>query len=161
MGALRGGRLCRGRSRGAAAQGARHGFDRDAQRRAKAGARGKARGVRAAQGQPDRGADPSFGSARNDGAILIIAKNDHAFQNSIRIEVGRGLEGAIPDAIAKRIGSDVIAPYFRANDFYGGIVAGTEAVMKVIDGEPLPAPKARGRTQSSGEGYGELFITLV
>ncbi|HYT86721.1 MAG TPA: YgcG family protein [Burkholderiales bacterium] len=96
-----------------------------------------------------------------DGAILIIAKNDHAFQNSIRIEVGRGLEGAIPDAIAKRIGSDVIAPYFRANDFYGGIVAGTEAVMKVIDGEPLPAPKAQGRTQSSGEGYGDLFILLV
>lgn len=96
-----------------------------------------------------------------DGAILIIAKNDHAYQNSIRIEVGRGLEGAIPDAIAKRIGTDVIAQYFRANDFYGGIVAGTEALMKVIDGEPLPAPRAQGGSGPDGESYGNLFIMLA
>ena len=70
-----------------------------------------------------------------DGVIVVVAKEDRA----IRIEVGRGLEGAIPDAIAKRIGSDVMAPYFRQGDFYGGIAAGSEAVMKLIAGEPLPA----------------------
>ncbi len=93
----------------------------------------------------------------DDGVIVVIAKNDHA----MRVEVGRGLEGAIPDAYAKRIGSDIMAPYFRANDFYGGIIAGTEALMKLIEGEPLPAPKAQGGQEPSGDGYGNLFIMLV
>jgi uncharacterized protein len=96
-----------------------------------------------------------------DGAILIIAKNDHAYQNSIRIEVGRGLEGVIPDAIAKRVGTDVIAPYFRANDFYGGIVAGTDALMKLIDGEPLPAPKWENDGGARSPDYGSLFVIML
>lgn len=74
-----------------------------------------------------------------DGVILLVARNDR----HLRIEVGRGLEGAIPDAIAKRVESDVIAPHFRAGDFYGGISAGTEALMKLIQGESLPAPAQR------------------
>src|SRR6266705_1650258 len=57
-----------------------------------------------------------------------------------RVEVGRGLEGAIPDAVAKRVVSDVIAPHFRSGDFYGGVAAGTGALMKLIEGEGLPAP---------------------
>src|SRR5499427_5869466 len=75
----------------------------------------------------------------DDGVILIIAKDDRA----LRIEVGRGLEGAIPDAIAKRVVSDVIAPHFRSGDFYGGIAAGADALMHLVEGEALPAPKAR------------------
>jgi uncharacterized protein len=75
----------------------------------------------------------------DDGAILLIAKDDR----KLRIEVGRGLEGAIPDAIAKRVVSDVIAPRFRSGDFYGGIVAGTDALMRLIEGEALPAPRTR------------------
>jgi uncharacterized protein len=78
-----------------------------------------------------------IGRARvEDGVILIVAKNDR----KLRVEVGRGLEGAIPDAIAKRVVSDVITPYFRSGDFYGGIAAGTDALMKLIEGEGLPAP---------------------
>src|SRR2546425_11251468 len=78
-----------------------------------------------------------IGRARvDDGVILVVAKNDR----KLRVEVGRGLEGAIPDVIAKRIVSDVIAPHFRSGDFYGGIAAGTDAVMKLIEGEGLPAP---------------------
>jgi uncharacterized protein len=72
----------------------------------------------------------------DDGAILVVAKNDRR----LRVEVGRGLEGVIPDAIAKRVVSDVIAPRFKANDFYGGVSAGADALIKLIDGEPLPAP---------------------
>src|SRR5262249_42609472 len=64
----------------------------------------------------------------DDGVILIVAKNDR----KLRIEVGRGLEGAIPDAVAKRIVSDVIAPRFKAGDFYGGVSAGCDALMKLI-----------------------------
>src|SRR6266699_1668333 len=74
----------------------------------------------------------------DDGVILVIAKNDR----KLRVEVGRGLEGAIPDAVAKRVVSDVIAPHFRTGDFYGGVAAGTDAVMKLIEGEGLPAPKS-------------------
>ena len=73
----------------------------------------------------------------DDGAILVIAKNDR----KLRIEVGRGLEGAIPDAIAKRVVSDIIAPHFKAGDFYGGIAAGTGALMTLIQGEALPPPR--------------------
>jgi uncharacterized protein len=93
----------------------------------------------------------------DDGVILVIAKNDR----KLRIEVGYGLEGAIPDAVAKRVVSDVIAPHFRAGDFYGGIAAGTDALMKLIEGEPLPVPKAQGGSQSGGEGYGNLFMILL
>jgi uncharacterized protein len=79
-----------------------------------------------------------IGRARaDDGVILIVAKNDR----KLRVEVGRGLEGAIPDAVAKRVVSDVITPHFREGDFYGGIAAGTDALMKVIEGESLPAPQ--------------------
>ena len=74
----------------------------------------------------------------DDGAILLVAKDDRA----LRIEVGYGLEGALPDAIAKRIVDDVIVPRFRDGDFAGGIDAGVEQVLRVIDGEPLPAPPA-------------------
>ena len=96
-----------------------------------------------------------IGRARvDDGVIVVVAKNDH----DIRIEVGRGLEGAIPDVIAKRIGSDVMAPYFRANDFYGGIAAGAEALMKLINGEPLPGVSSRGPV--NGPVNGDLLILL-
>src|SRR5881396_224683 len=75
----------------------------------------------------------------DDGVILVIAKNDR----KLRVEVGRGLEGAIPDAVAKRVVSDVITPHFRSGDFHGGVAAGTGALMKLIEGEPLPAPRSR------------------
>lgn len=79
----------------------------------------------------------------DDGVILVIAKNDHR----MRIEVGRGLEGAIPDIYAKRIIADVITPLFRAGRYADGIDAGVTAILKLIDGEALPAvqqqPKAR------------------
>lgn len=75
----------------------------------------------------------------DDGALLIIAKNDRA----VRLEVGRGLEGVIPDAVANRVTDDVIVPFFKRGDFFGGIEAGVNQVIRLIDGEPLPPPKAR------------------
>src|SRR2546427_12779803 len=80
-----------------------------------------------------------IGRARlDDGVILVVAKNDR----KLRIEVGRGLEGAIPDGIANRVITEVITPRFKANDFYGGVAAGTDALMKLIEGEGLPAPRS-------------------
>jgi len=72
----------------------------------------------------------------DDGALLIVAKNDHR----VRIEVARGLEGAIPDAAAARIIREYITPKFRAGDFYGGIHDATGILTKLIDGEQLPPP---------------------
>jgi len=72
----------------------------------------------------------------DDGAILVVAKNDRA----LRIEVGYSLEGALNDATANRIIREVIVPRFREGDFYGGINAGIDRMIRVIDGEPLPAP---------------------
>jgi len=72
----------------------------------------------------------------DDGALLVIAKDDH----KLRIEVGYGLEGALNDVTAKRIIDEVITPKFRSGDFAGGISAGLTRIIGVIDGEPLPAP---------------------
>jgi uncharacterized protein len=71
----------------------------------------------------------------DDGALLLIAKDDR----SMRIEVGRGLEGALTDLVSKRIIADTIAPRFRQGDYAGGIAAGIDQMIRVVDGEPLPA----------------------
>ena len=81
----------------------------------------------------------------DDGALLIIAKNDR----TLRIEVGYGLEGALNDATSKRIISETIVPRFKQGDFYGGITAGLDSMMSVIAGEPLPPA-----TQRAGENAG-------
>ena len=91
----------------------------------------------------------------DDGVILVVAKDDRR----LRIEVGYGLEGAIPDAVAKRVVSEVIAPRFRTGDFYGGVAAGTDALMKLIEGEPLPAPKWESEG-AQGADYGSLLVLL-
>ena len=83
----------------------------------------------------------------DDGAILVVAKNDRA----MRIEVGYGLEGALNDLTSKRIISEIILPRFKSQDFYGGITAGVEQIIRVVDGEPLPAPNAR-----SSQGLGNV-----
>jgi uncharacterized protein len=67
----------------------------------------------------------------DDGVILIVAKNDHR----LRIEVGYGLEGAIPDAVAMRIIDEAITPAFKAGDFYAGINAGVDRIMRAARSE--------------------------
>ena len=80
----------------------------------------------------------------DDGVLLLIAKDDRR----LRIEVGYGLEGAVNDLTAKRIITEVITPYFKQNQYFEGIDAGVDRLIKVIDGEPLPAPKSRAETSS-------------
>ena len=81
----------------------------------------------------------------DDGALLVVAKNDR----KLRIEVGYGLEGALTDVTAKRIIDEIMTPKFRSGDFAGGISAGVDRMIRVIDGERLPAP-APVQQQSSG-----------
>jgi uncharacterized protein len=92
----------------------------------------------------------------DDGALLVVAKDDRA----MRIEVGYGLEGALNDATAKRIVSDVITPRFREGDFFGGIGAGVDRMIKVIDGEPLPPP-ARSAPAVGGDVFQFLPVVLI
>lgn len=81
----------------------------------------------------------------DDGAILVVAKDDRA----LRIEVGYGLEGALNDATAKRIIDEIIVPKFRERDFTSGVTAGVDRMLRVIDGEPLPKPKPEHTDTSS------------
>jgi uncharacterized protein len=73
----------------------------------------------------------------DDGALLVIAKNDRR----LRIEVGYGLEGALTDATTKRIIDEDITPKFKTGDFAGGVSAGTDRMVRVINGEKLPEPE--------------------
>ena len=73
----------------------------------------------------------------DDGALLVVAKNDRR----LRIEVGYGLEGALTDATARRIIDEDITPKFKSGDFAGGVSAGVDRIIRVIDGEKLPEPE--------------------
>jgi uncharacterized protein len=91
----------------------------------------------------------------DDGVLILVAKQDRA----VRIEVGYGLEGALNDATAKRIIAEMIAPHFRQNDFFGGLAAGVNQVMQVIEGEPLPPPVNQSRgTESPLQKYFPLIL---
>lgn len=96
-------------------------------------------------------------AAPDDGVILLVAKNDRA----VRIEVGTGLEGALPDVIASRIISQVIVPHFREGDFAGGINAAVTRIMAVIEGEPLPEPERRSSRPEGLGGIGNALPVLL
>jgi len=91
----------------------------------------------------------------DDGVILIVAKDDRR----VRIEVGRGLEGAIPDAAAARVIREYIAPRFRANDYFGGIHDALGALTKLINDEPLPPPLTDDK--GGGEGGDRFAPALI
>jgi uncharacterized protein len=95
----------------------------------------------------------------DDGALLVIAKDDRA----LRIESGYGVEGALSDVIASRIIREVITPQFRNGEFYAGIAAGVDRIIRTIDGEPLPPPNRRERnTLSNGNsGLGHALPILL
>lgn len=95
----------------------------------------------------------------DDGALLLVAKEDR----TLRIEVGYGLEGALTDAASKRIISEIITPRFQQGDFYGGITAGVERIIGVIDGEPLPEPQGElpGNTADMQQYLPIVFILAL
>lgn len=85
----------------------------------------------------------------DDGVLLVVATDDHADH----IQVGYGLEGALPDVVCKRILQDIMAPHFHQGDFAGGVSAGVDAIIKAVNGEPLPAPSPRGSRNGDGNGW--------
>jgi uncharacterized protein len=92
----------------------------------------------------------------DDGVLVVVAKDDHR----VRIQPGYGLEGAIPDAIANRIIQEYMAPKFRAGDYAGGLADADAALVKLIDGEALPAPIADNHP-AKGDGGGWMFALFA
>jgi uncharacterized protein len=90
----------------------------------------------------------------DDGAYLIVAKNDRR----VRIEVSYGLEGALPDAVANRIVTETITPHFKVGDYDGGVEAGVNQIISVINGEPLPAPDKKWERHN---GLGNMLPLLL
>jgi uncharacterized protein len=93
----------------------------------------------------------------DDGGYLIVAKNDRR----VRIEVGYGLEGALPDAIANRIITETITPHFKLGDFEGGVEAGVDQMISVVNGEPLPAPDKKWEHHSNLGNLLPLLLVVV
>lgn len=93
----------------------------------------------------------------DDGVIIVVAKNDRR----ARIEVGRGLEGALPDAVAKRIIEEVMLPRFRAGDFNGGLQDGVSRIAAVIAGEALPPPPGTEHTQGVSDSSWDNLLPLA
>jgi len=96
----------------------------------------------------------------NDGILIVVAKSDRV----MRLEVGYGLEGVIPDAVARRLIDEVFIPGFREGKFYEGLDAGVDRLIKVVDGEPLPEvsqPRAGRGDPRSFESYFVLFIVAT
>ena len=91
-----------------------------------------------------------IGTKKNDnGILLLIAKDDR----ELRLEVGYGLEGAVPDAIASSIIRNVIRPRFKENNYYLGISDGITAIIQAIGGEY--------KIEESDENNGLPFIVLI
>jgi uncharacterized protein len=90
----------------------------------------------------------------DDGVYLIVAKDDRR----VRIEVAYGLEGALPDAVANRIIAETITPHFKLGDYDGGVEAGINQIISVVNGEPLPQPDKKWERHS---GLGNILPLLL
>lgn len=94
---------------------------------------------------------------RYNGVLILISEGDRA----IRIEVGYGLEGAIPDVMANRILNDIISPSFRNQDVYGGLDRATSAMIQLASGEFEGTPDGLSNNNSSGGIPIDVIIIIV
>ncbi len=81
------------------------------------------------------GLDWGVGSSEFNNGIVVLVKPKTDTYGEVFIAVGYGLEGAIPDAYAKRIINDEMIPYFMNNDYFGGVSAACDVLMKLASGE--------------------------
>jgi uncharacterized protein len=91
-----------------------------------------------------------------DGLLLVVAKNDR----TVRIEVAKALEGAVPDLAARQVIDRAIVPAFKTGDYAGGLNAGLDQLMARIKGESLPLPAPRGGRPAAGMGLEQMGIFL-
>ena len=93
----------------------------------------------------------------DDGVLFVIAMRERR----LRIAPGRGVSGSLTDALSKRIVSDIVAPHFKQGDFAGGVDAGTDAIMKAVEGESLPLPQHRPQPRSHGSSSGFSNLAVL
>jgi uncharacterized protein len=96
----------------------------------------------------------------DDGVLLLVAKDNPPALRRLRIEAGRGVQGVLTDAQSKRVLQDVIAPHFREQRFYDGLVAGVGAIATLLNKEQFPAAATPQGQQDEDEG-GLLFPLLI
>lgn len=89
----------------------------------------------------------------NNGIMIVIAYADR----QIFIATGYGLEGAVPDIVAKGVIDREITPYFKHGDYYGGIAAGIESLKKHIGGE-YTADRYKNKRSDGGDKVAFLFF---
>ncbi|RZK22822.1 MAG: TPM domain-containing protein, partial [Hymenobacter sp.] len=97
------------------------------------------------------------GKKNNNGILLLVAVQEH----EARIQTGYGLEGAVPDALAKRIISNTLVPAFKQNQYYAGLDRGTDQLILLAKGEYKADPadaQPQGRRDRSGSGPGFWII---
>jgi uncharacterized protein len=100
----------------------------------------------------------------DDGVLLLVAKDNPAALRRMRIESGRGVQGVLTDARANQILQDVIAPHFRKNQYYDGLVAGVGAIATLLNKEQFPAAPEQQqsqRQQQSSDGGIPLLPLLM
>ena len=93
---------------------------------------------------------------KDNGVLLLVAINDR----ELRIEVGYGLEPVLTDSRSGNIVRDQITPAFKAGDYEGGIIAGTEAIISIISGDPTIFDQAE-TSSNAGETFGLFWFGLV
>ena len=97
---------------------------------------------------------------KNNGILILVAQQEH----TARIQTGYGLEGAVPDALAKRIISNTLVPAFRQNQYYAGLDRATDQLIALAKGEYQADPadaRPQGRRDGSGSGFPFWVIILV
>jgi len=99
----------------------------------------------------------------DDGVLLMVARDNPSSLRRLRIEAGRGVQGVLTDAQSKRILQDTIAPHFRQEHYYEGLVAGVGAIATLLNQEQFPAPKQQAQPARvpQGDGGGGLGIVGI
>jgi uncharacterized protein len=95
---------------------------------------------------------------KNNGILLLVAVNDR----KMTIQTGYGVEGALPDIIAQQIRLNDINPRFKQGDYYGGLDAGTDDIIKFTKGEYKADPKkAHADKDNKGGPIGFIIIIVI
>jgi uncharacterized protein len=97
----------------------------------------------------------------DDGVLLVVAPGNPPALRRLRIEAGRGVQGVLTDAKSKRILQDIIAPHFREQHFYEGLVAGVGAIATVLNQEAFPAPARTAEQEREYVSGKYLFFFLL
>ncbi|HMK27895.1 MAG TPA: TPM domain-containing protein [Chitinophagaceae bacterium] len=97
---------------------------------------------------------------RNNGILILIVKSPDGKEKKIRIEVGYGLEGAVPDITAKSIIDNYITPNFKEGNFYRGLDEGSDAIIRAATGE-YKAPAGYGSKKKKGIGWSSIIFIII